>query len=530
MESHEAFPCLSSIPEIVTSTSSMTGPIQRSCMSFSTPSGPGSDPVPFFSTDSFSGGSSSSLSEPLNLNSFGSRSYLNDSRPSLPPLRVNINGLDSWPSQHHSSHPSGLNPSVTSSHHQLPPLTTCSNVSSYSRSTSNSFNDSNPQSQSHPSYPSLLSLPSQVLLSASSLSAPSSPNPTPPSPSPQDLKTRKLAQFLSLVFEAIAARLPLSSLTTLPPTPMSSTSSPNALHDPPTFSNSSNPSYPLKGPDAFSSPYPGLNPSSFSTSSSNSSSSSSSSSSPLSSLGRLPSIDLPATPPPSPPPPHYFLQNRNPSPPSPLIPNSPMTLSQKHNLFVCIYRILKIGNLSLSVVLLGLKFIDRVLRSHPEIKVTSGAESRLFTVSMILSQKISADSPFTNKTFEKITKIPLKELNVLEMEFLRQCDYHLLVGDKEYADWLSFVKMIAIRDLRQSSSSPSNSPPSSSSSSSCTSNSPTSGYEPLSGHPTWGVNLGSPLSPGEGSGLKANSMVYRGQGKAKDSFGGVESLVAKIIQ
>src|SRR5688572_2490742 len=70
------------------------------------------------------------------------------------------------------------------------------------------------------------------------------------------------------------------------------------------------------------------------------------------------------------------------------------------------------------------------------ISTEDGWEYRLFTVSLILANKILDDHSYTNKTWSQVTTIPLLELNQAEQEFLRNCGYELYVSNMEYLDWL----------------------------------------------------------------------------------------------
>lgn len=99
-------------------------------------------------------------------------------------------------------------------------------------------------------------------------------------------------------------------------------------------------------------------------------------------------------------------------------------------------KVLTATQLSSSVILLALKYIQKLLKNNPSIHGQQGSEFRLFTVSLMLANKFLDDNTFTNKTWSEVTGINVKEINVMEMEFLNQVQFSLFVSEAEYLDWL----------------------------------------------------------------------------------------------
>ncbi|KAF9414162.1 hypothetical protein BGZ76_004918 [Entomortierella beljakovae] len=99
-------------------------------------------------------------------------------------------------------------------------------------------------------------------------------------------------------------------------------------------------------------------------------------------------------------------------------------------------KVLSATQLSSSVILLALKYIQKLLKNNPSIHGQQGSEFRLFTVSLMLANKFLDDNTFTNKTWSDVTGINVKEINVMEMEFLNQVQFSLFVSEAEYLDWL----------------------------------------------------------------------------------------------
>ncbi|KAG0256645.1 hypothetical protein BGZ95_005444 [Linnemannia exigua] len=100
------------------------------------------------------------------------------------------------------------------------------------------------------------------------------------------------------------------------------------------------------------------------------------------------------------------------------------------------HQVLSATQLSSSVILLSLKYIQKLLKNNPSIHGQQGSEFRLFTVSLMLANKFLDDNTFTNKTWSDVTGINVKEINVMEMEFLNQVQFSLFVSEAEYLDWL----------------------------------------------------------------------------------------------
>jgi len=74
--------------------------------------------------------------------------------------------------------------------------------------------------------------------------------------------------------------------------------------------------------------------------------------------------------------------------------------------------------------------------NNPTIKGQNGSEYRTFTVALMLANKFLDDNTYTNKTWSEVTKIPVSEINTMEMEFLSSLDYELYVSEQQYFEWV----------------------------------------------------------------------------------------------
>lgn len=92
-------------------------------------------------------------------------------------------------------------------------------------------------------------------------------------------------------------------------------------------------------------------------------------------------------------------------------------------------------NISKNVIFLALLFIYRLKERNPMIRGKSGSEYRLLTIALILGNKFLDDNTYTNKTWAEITGISVKEIHVMEAEFLVNIHYSLLVSKAQWEDW-----------------------------------------------------------------------------------------------
>jgi len=83
---------------------------------------------------------------------------------------------------------------------------------------------------------------------------------------------------------------------------------------------------------------------------------------------------------------------------------------------------------------LCLVFIDRIVKSHPEIQVTELTCHRLLLISSVVAAKFHDDEYASNSYFAKVGGIEASELNALEAEFMELINWRLFVKASDY-DW-----------------------------------------------------------------------------------------------
>ncbi|KAJ3155253.1 hypothetical protein HDU86_004343 [Geranomyces michiganensis] len=114
--------------------------------------------------------------------------------------------------------------------------------------------------------------------------------------------------------------------------------------------------------------------------------------------------------------------------------------------------ILSTTALPFSVLLLSLLLVSRLKKRHPDLRGAEGSECRLLVCALIVAMKVLLDNTYTNKTWEKVCGIPVKELNIMEMEFLAQLDFDTHVSEGEYFAWLQHIEL-AVQSFKSGSSS-----------------------------------------------------------------------------
>ncbi|KAI8334075.1 hypothetical protein EDC96DRAFT_17205 [Choanephora cucurbitarum] len=97
--------------------------------------------------------------------------------------------------------------------------------------------------------------------------------------------------------------------------------------------------------------------------------------------------------------------------------------------------ILKATQINHSCVLVALYYIYRLRFAYPSIRGSMGSEVRLFTTALILANKFLDDNTFTSKTWSEVSCVPLRELNIMEMEFLSALQYRTCIHQTQFFAW-----------------------------------------------------------------------------------------------
>ncbi|KAK9240733.1 cyclin-domain-containing protein [Lipomyces kononenkoae] len=98
---------------------------------------------------------------------------------------------------------------------------------------------------------------------------------------------------------------------------------------------------------------------------------------------------------------------------------------------------------SRTVVALALLYIYRLKLHAPSILGTPGSEYRVFTIALVLANKFLDDNTYTNKTWAQVSKLPVAEIGVMEVEFLKHIDYDLAVSTQKWSEWSDLLACFA---------------------------------------------------------------------------------------
>jgi hypothetical protein len=142
----------------------------------------------------------------------------------------------------------------------------------------------------------------------------------------------------------------------------------------------------------------------------------------------------------------------------PIQPLAPTAVASPH-FKKWVSNVLTTTQVTQNVVILALLYINRLKKANPTVKGRAGSEYRLLTVALMLGNKFLDDNTYTNKTWADVSGISVNEIHVMEVEFLSNMRYSLLVSAEEWEQWLArLTKFWSYLELAQQVESPSPSP------------------------------------------------------------------------
>ncbi|KAI1328503.1 hypothetical protein F5Y16DRAFT_156618 [Xylariaceae sp. FL0255] len=101
-----------------------------------------------------------------------------------------------------------------------------------------------------------------------------------------------------------------------------------------------------------------------------------------------------------------------------------------------VHAILTTTQVTQNVVFLALLFVYRLKKTNPRVHGNLGSEYRLLTVALMLGNKFLDDNTYTNKTWAEVSGLSVKEIHVMEVEFLSNMRYGLLTSKEQWKEWL----------------------------------------------------------------------------------------------
>ncbi|KAI7862834.1 uncharacterized protein EV154DRAFT_608434 [Mucor mucedo] len=88
-----------------------------------------------------------------------------------------------------------------------------------------------------------------------------------------------------------------------------------------------------------------------------------------------------------------------------------------------------------SAVYLCLKYVALLLQLNPTMEGSEGSEYRLFVVALILACKFLDDNTFANSTWSEVSGMKLRDLNLMEAEFMEAIHYRLFIRSQDFNQW-----------------------------------------------------------------------------------------------
>jgi hypothetical protein len=85
-------------------------------------------------------------------------------------------------------------------------------------------------------------------------------------------------------------------------------------------------------------------------------------------------------------------------------------------------------------------YVDRVLRMSPRFKLSDLNVHRTFFTALVIASKFYDDEYYSNSWYGRVGGVGAKELNILEVSFLKLIQFRLTVTPQEYEMYLTSVE------------------------------------------------------------------------------------------
>ncbi|ORX86794.1 hypothetical protein K493DRAFT_190542, partial [Basidiobolus meristosporus CBS 931.73] len=102
--------------------------------------------------------------------------------------------------------------------------------------------------------------------------------------------------------------------------------------------------------------------------------------------------------------------------------------------------ILSFMNISPSAILVALEYIQRIKIYYPTMVTGPAAEYVVIVVALMLAHKFQDDNTYSNQSWAFVSKLPLAQINSVEVQFLSALNYNLYVSESEYIQWLNYLE------------------------------------------------------------------------------------------
>jgi hypothetical protein len=85
-------------------------------------------------------------------------------------------------------------------------------------------------------------------------------------------------------------------------------------------------------------------------------------------------------------------------------------------------------------------YVDRILRVNKSFKLSELNVHRIFFTALVVASKFYDDEYYSNSWYGRVGGVCAKELNILEVTFLKLIQFRLTVSPQEYEMYLSSVE------------------------------------------------------------------------------------------
>lgn len=108
-----------------------------------------------------------------------------------------------------------------------------------------------------------------------------------------------------------------------------------------------------------------------------------------------------------------------------------------------LYRIQSYSEAEDNTIIIGLMYIDRICE-HSSVILTPYNIHRIIFVSILMAIKYNEDICFDYEFYAKIAGISMKELKILEREYIDLIKFHFFVGKEEFDKYKLYIDDIEI--------------------------------------------------------------------------------------
>jgi len=110
----------------------------------------------------------------------------------------------------------------------------------------------------------------------------------------------------------------------------------------------------------------------------------------------------------------------------------------KISIYDCLKRIQTYTNIEKNTLILSLIYIDRICKKSKLILTYYNIHRIIFSA-ILISIKYNEDNYYNNKYYAEIAGIKLNELNSIEYNFIKLCDFKIFVSDEIFNKYNSYL-------------------------------------------------------------------------------------------